>query len=158
MKKTILFFIVIITTIFLSGCGKQPTVTPDLVNTANSNQTVNITNSSSDTSGPAEKNITIVIKDFKFEPEIVTIKDGAIITWKNQDNASHQIISDQEPKDFYLPSIESYVLAPNQEWSYTFDGSGTLGPEWEEEYGGEGTFGYHCLLHPEMKGQIKVIK
>ncbi len=80
---------------------------------------------------------TIVIKDYKFSPDTLTVKKGTTIKWKNLDIAKHTITSDKEdigPKsDFF---------GQNEEYSYTFNEIGT--------------FAYHCEPHPYMKAKVEV--
>jgi len=84
----------------------------------------------------------ITIKDLAFSPAIINISKGTKVTWKNLDSAPHQIKSDPHPGHTDLSGLSSDVLNYNQSYSYTF--------------GREGTFMYHCEIHPEMVGTIIV--
>lgn len=87
---------------------------------------------------PAEELNTIVIKDFTFNPANLTIKTGTPVTWVNQDGAVHQIDSDSKiPVAFVSDSLAhgaSFRFVFTQPGSYT----------------------YHCIYHPTMKGAIIV--
>lgn len=164
MKKTIFLTLIIITTITLAGCGKKSTNQNTITNQENQNLNSVIspnTNQLEDQTylPPAQSGtVTITIKNFAFSPPTITIKDGTIIRWLNLDNASHQIVAEEQPTAYRLPSLASTILAPNQEWNYTFDGKAFFGEQWETTYNNQGAFGYYCKLHPSMKGTIVVTK
>lgn len=65
---------------------------------------------------------TVVIKDFAFDPETVTIKAGETVTWKNEDRRDHTVMSGAPPvmTDLFM----SPSLAKGDSWSYTFDEPG----------------------------------
>lgn|SRR3989344_2129478 len=76
---------------------------------------------------------TITIKDFSFSPDTLTVKQGAKLTWLNQDSVTHNIKSDT----FNSPDL-------NQ------------GEKFELTFNTNGSFDYICGLHPSMKGKIIV--
>ena len=76
---------------------------------------------------------SVEIKDFAFNPSIINIKAGTVVTWTNQDTAKHTVKLDE---------IESPSLAKGQSWSYSFTTPGT--------------YNYICGLHPSMQGKIIV--
>ncbi len=84
----------------------------------------------------------VTIKDFAFSPSTLTIKAGTAVTWTTLDSAPHQIASDPHPAHTDLPGLISGTLEEGQSYSFAFDRAGT--------------FGYHCHLHPNMKGTIIV--
>ncbi|MFA5889201.1 MAG: cupredoxin family copper-binding protein [Candidatus Paceibacterota bacterium] len=81
-------------------------------------------------------NITINIKNFSFNPEALTIKVGTKVTWVNNDSAPHTITSDSGNL------LNSETISPGQSFSFTFSNLGTTG--------------YHCSVHPMMKGSVIV--
>ena len=85
---------------------------------------------------PEAEGASVEIKNFAFEPKTVTIKVGQIVTWTNQDSAAHTVVGDG--------GIDSGDLSKGKSYSKTFDK--------------EGTFDYHCSIHPQMKGQVIVQK
>jgi plastocyanin len=91
---------------------------------------------------PATGAVTVIIKDFSFQPSEITVKIGTTVTWKNQDSAPHIVASDPHPTHTDLPGLSSETLSSGGEYSFTFDKLGD--------------FGYHCHLHPSMKGRVKV--
>ena len=85
---------------------------------------------------PGAQGASVEIKNFAFEPKTVTIKVGQAVTWTNQDSAAHTVAGDG--------GIDSGDLSKGKSYSKTFDT--------------EGTFDYHCSIHPQMKGQVIVQK
>lgn len=79
--------------------------------------------------------VTIAIKNFAFEPDSVTIKVGAKVTWTNEDYVSHTVTSEEGVFD-------SGTLGNGETFSYTFEEAGT--------------YEYICTIHPSMKGEIIV--
>jgi plastocyanin len=101
---------------------------------------------SSLTFGQAEKEASadntktnqIVIKDFHFNPETLTVKSGQKVTWINRDEEPHTVVSVE--KQFK----KSSALDTDQEFSITA--------------GVPGTYTYYCSVHPKMTGTIVVKK
>jgi plastocyanin len=81
---------------------------------------------------------TISIKNFAFEPSILTVKAGTTVTWVNNDGASHTIVSDTGSP----VSFSSDPFATGASYTFTFTQPGT--------------YAYHCSIHPSMKGIIIV--
>jgi plastocyanin len=80
----------------------------------------------------------IVIKDFHFTPETLTVKSGEKITWIKRDEEPHTVVSVE--KQFK----KSPPLDTDQEFTVT------AGPP--------GTYTYFCSVHPKMTGTIVVEK
>ncbi|MCX6814494.1 MAG: plastocyanin/azurin family copper-binding protein [Candidatus Aenigmarchaeota archaeon] len=78
------------------------------------------------------------ISGFAFIPQTITIKKGETVTWTNEDSVPHQIASDPHPTHTDLPGLLSPALQNGQSYTFTSDKVGT--------------WGYHCHLHPTMKG------
>jgi plastocyanin len=85
----------------------------------------------------AKKN-QIVIKDFHFNPQVLTVKSGETITWINRDEEPHLVVSVE--KQFK----KSGPLDTDQEFTITA--------------GAPGTYNYFCSVHPKMTGKIIVEK
>jgi plastocyanin len=77
----------------------------------------------------------VVIKDFAFSPKALTVAPGTTVTWVNQDDEAHQLMS--KGKEFRSPALDT-----NDVFSFTFSKSGT--------------YDYFCTLHPQMIGTIVV--
>ena len=76
---------------------------------------------------------TIVIQNFAFDPAVLTIKQGATVTWVNEDTAIHTIKSD---------TFNSQDLNQGDKFEITFSN--------------KGSFDYTCGIHPSMQGKIVV--
>jgi plastocyanin len=80
----------------------------------------------------------IVIKDFHFTPETLTVKSGEKVTWINRDEEPHTVVSVE--KQFR----KSSALDTDEQFTIT-----TAAP---------GTYTYFCSVHPKMTGTIVVEK
>jgi plastocyanin len=109
MKKTtmIVSIIVILSILLISGCTQQ---------SENKQQT------------------TVIIKNFAFNPENLTVKVGTTVTWINEDSVNHTVKSID---DLFKSKLES-----GQSFNYTFNATGT--------------YNYICDIHPNMQGNIIV--
>lgn len=79
----------------------------------------------------------VIIKDFKFIPQEITIKKGQTLRWENQEKRQYHSVwfeaLDEEEPDYIFPE-ESYDRQFNQ----------------------TGKFPYRCGPHPEMLGTVIV--
>jgi len=75
------------------------------------------------------------IGNFTFKDPVVTVKRGTTVTWTNDDDIPHTVVS----KDGIF---KSKVLDTGTQFSFTFAKAGQ--------------FGYFCSLHPRMTGTIIV--
>jgi hypothetical protein len=64
-----------------------------------------------------------------------TVRNGATVTWTNGDSLVHNVAADNG-------SFNSGPLAPARNFNFTFTANGT--------------FPYHCNIHPAMRGSITV--
>jgi plastocyanin len=85
-----------------------------------------------------ERENTIEIKEFAFNPQTLTVKSGEKITWINHDEEPHTVVS--VGKKFQ----KSSALDTDQEFTITA--------------GAPGTYEYFCSVHPKMTGTIVVEK
>jgi plastocyanin len=88
--------------------------------------------------GDGTKKNQIVIKDFHFTPQTLTVKSGEEITWINRDEEPHLVVSVE--KQFK----KSPPLDTDQEFTITASAPGT--------------YTYFCSIHPKMTGTIVVEK
>lgn len=79
--------------------------------------------------------VTVEVKEFKFEPESITLARGTTVTGRNADEEAHTITSTDR---VFRPS----VLERADRFSYTFTKPGT--------------YHYFCSLHPRMRADIVV--
>jgi amicyanin len=103
--------------------------------TDNTNSSVN---SGSTVEVPANKPNTVVIDNYKFGPNKITVKRGTRVTWVNRDQDRHNVKPDQESPGFEAGPL----LAKGEQYSVTFDIVGT--------------YKYHCSPHPYMKASVEV--
>jgi plastocyanin len=75
----------------------------------------------------------VLIKDFKFQPDQITVQRGDAVTWTHPGPASHTV---------KFADSESPVLKDGGTYSKMFNEAGT--------------FDYICGIHPNMKGMVIV--
>ena len=79
----------------------------------------------------------VIVKDFKFIPQNITIKPGQTITWENMEKRQYHSVwfeaSGEEEPDYFFPD-ETY----------------------ERKFEQTGTFPYRCGPHPKMTGTVTV--
>ena len=78
----------------------------------------------------------VVIDNFSFRPDKLTVHVGATVTWINRDDVPHTVASTDKK------TIVSPALDTDEKFSYTFTIAGTND--------------YFCTVHPHMKGSIIV--
>jgi plastocyanin len=79
--------------------------------------------------------IEVNIAQFAFAPQRLTVKAGTTVTWINDDDVPHTIVSTGK-------SFRSKPLDTHDRFSFTFT---TPGP-----------YEYFCSLHPHMTGAVVV--
>ena len=80
----------------------------------------------------------VIIKDYKFTPQEIIIKQGQTIRWRNQEKRQYhsvwfEALDEEEPEDYLFPE-----------------------DDYEREFNQPGSFSYRCGPHPEMTGVIRV--
>jgi plastocyanin len=80
------------------------------------------------------ENLNVTIDNFTFSPAELAVKVGTTVTWKNQDDIPHTVVS--------AGKFKSKALDTDDSFSFTFTAPGD--------------YTYFCSLHPHMKGLIKV--
>ncbi|MGB9978460.1 cupredoxin domain-containing protein [Methanobacterium sp.] len=78
---------------------------------------------------------TVMIQNFTFTPNSLTVKAGTNITWINQDSAVHDVKSDS--RVFASPDLNK-----GEKYTYNFTKPGE--------------YSYYCDEHPSMTGKIIV--
>ena len=81
--------------------------------------------------------VTVKIDNFAFADQTVTVAPGATVTWVNEDDAPHTVVSTDDGKSF-----RSKVLDTGDKFTFTFMSAGT--------------FAYFCSIHPHMTGKVVV--
>lgn len=79
---------------------------------------------------------TVEIQNFAFKPSTCSVKAGTSLTFKNLDSSQHTATSDSGVFD-----------------TGSLDQGQTSAPILFDT---QGTFPYHCAIHPSMKGTIMV--
>lgn len=77
---------------------------------------------------------TVEIKDMKFVPDDITVKQGDTIIWINHDMMAHDVTEEGEKL------WTSSVIPPGNSWKREITSS----------------VNYYCSIHVVMKGKIKV--
>ena len=149
MKNMKLFLVILMLfALVVYGCAKQtpPAETQD---TAKADVNTN-TPAAVDTNAPAAEtaqadapkesaNVAstefVEIKNFGFSQATLTVTKGTTVTWNQEDDVKHNVVSDE---DYF----ESPLLEKGEKWSYTFNDAGT--------------YNYHCAPHQYMTGTIVV--
>ena len=80
------------------------------------------------------EDVVVKIDNFTFGPQEVKVKSGTTVTWTNQDDIPHTVVS---PNNFRSKPLDS-----EDKFSFTFTTPGT--------------YKYFCSLHPHMTGTIVV--
>ena len=80
----------------------------------------------------------VIIKDYKFIPQEITLKKGQTLRWVNQEKRQYhsvwfEALGEAEPEDYLFPE-DAY----------------------EREFSETGSFPYRCGPHPEMTGTVHV--
>ncbi len=83
---------------------------------------------------PAASTI-VMARDFMFAPVSLTVAAGSTVTWTNEDDEPHTVVSDSG-------LFRSGALDTNESFSFRFDKPGT--------------YRYACSIHPRMVGTIIV--
>jgi plastocyanin len=78
--------------------------------------------------------LEVKIDNFTFGPQKLTVKVGDTVTWVNQDDIPHTVVS--------TGHFRSKALDTEDKYAFTFTTAGT--------------FEYFCGLHPHMQGSIVV--
>ena len=115
----------------VAGCGSG-----DSASNASAEPASTTTQSTASSSGGAAESTDMIdIADFKYDPETVTVKAGAELTWTNSDDATHTATADDS-------SFDTGDLDKGDSKSVTFDKAGS--------------FTYYCRFHPFMKATVEV--
>ena len=77
----------------------------------------------------------VLIKEFMFAPNPLTIKAGSTVTWVNMDDEPHTVVSNTR-------MFRSSAIDTKESFSFKFDEPGT--------------YHFTCSIHPRMVGVIVV--
>ncbi len=82
------------------------------------------------------KAVEIKIDNFSFGPMTLTVAAGTTVTWINNDDVPHTVVSED------TTTFKSKALDTGDKFSYTF--------------AKPGTYPYFCSVHPKMMAEIVV--
>ncbi len=88
-----------------------------------------------ETTGSAAGTGIVRMADFRFDPTVLTVSRGTVVTWTNYDDAPHTATADSKAWD-------TGILKKGDTASITFDIAGE--------------YAYYCAVHPAMKARIVV--
>jgi amicyanin len=77
----------------------------------------------------------VVIENYLYSPETLTVKAGTTVTWTNKDSIGHTVTTK-------ATLFDSGLLGKGQSYSYTFTQAGS--------------YEYYCIPHPYMVGKVIV--
>ncbi len=119
----------------VSGCTTStPTASPTAQVTSPTAPAATPAASASTPTAQASLTASVVIKDFSFKPDVVTVARGGTVTWTNEDATTHTV---------KFADGESPGLQKGGTNSKNFDTTGS--------------FDYSCGIHPSMHGTVKVV-
>ncbi len=84
-----------------------------------------------DMTGRAE--VSVRLKDIKFNPQFMIVSKGTKVTWVNDDPIAHFVNTDPHPSHNNLPALNSLEINKGESYTFTFTQPG----EWA----------YHCSAH-----------
>jgi plastocyanin len=123
--------IALIATVALAACGGAGTTPATSAGPATSNAPAAAGCAKSATAGT----VAATIANFKFSPDSIQAKVGDVVTWTNNDSASHTVTIDSG-------ACDAGTVASGSSASLVFTVAGT--------------YTYHCSIHPSMKGTVVV--
>ena len=77
----------------------------------------------------------VKIDNFTFDPPVLKVKAGTVVTWINEDDIPHTVVAASR-------TFKSKALDTDEKYSFAFTTPGS--------------FEYFCSLHPHMKATIVV--
>lgn len=77
--------------------------------------------------------VAVAMRDYKFDEQEITIKEGTTVIWTNYDSAPHTVDGE---------GLNSGTISKEESWTYTFTT--------------KGLYDYYCSYHPSMTGTVIV--
>lgn len=85
--------------------------------------------------GPQDRKTHVVtIENMRFSPDVIRMAVGDVVEFRNRDLVPHSAT------EVRAGGFDSGMISPGANWKMTILR--------------EGSFPYHCLYHPEMKGEV----
>ncbi|MHB0856069.1 MAG: cupredoxin domain-containing protein [Anaerolineae bacterium] len=110
-----------------------PGLTPDGTTTADETPLVPGTPAADTT--PTGEQVEVRMVDEQYMPQTLEVPVGTTVVWTNEDGQPHTVTSDEG-------LFDSNELANGDTFRYTFSQAGT--------------YPYHCVIHPDMIGEVTV--
>ena len=144
MTRWIPVILLIVAAVLIAGCSdNQQPVQPTATTVPPPTPVVTVPTTTSPPTPISQSSVsdnTVLIQDFAFKPQTITVKKGDIVRWENSDSTPHRIVfTDSSGRD---TNTESSVLTSSQSYSRKFPDAGT--------------YLYYCKIHPDMKGSVIV--
>lgn len=135
--------LILVATLTVAGCsGTQQPVQPQTTANTEPSPAATLQRTAVPTAisqGSVSAN-TVLISDYAFVPQTITVRGGEIVRWENRDATPHRIMfTDATGRD---TGVESSALSSSQSYSRKFETAGT--------------YPYYCKIHPDMKGTVIV--
>jgi plastocyanin len=89
-----------------------------------------------DPGDPPPGGIEVKIDNFSFGPMTMTVAAGTTVTWTNEDDVPHTVVSEDKT------TFKSKALDTGEHFSYTFTKAGK--------------YPYFCSVHPKMVAEVVV--
>jgi plastocyanin len=89
--------------------------------------------------GGSAQPVRVSLKDLAFHPGNVAVHEGQAVRWTNDDNVAHTVVATSGA------SFDSGTLDPGK------------GAFYETTMRNAGAVAYHCTIHPNMTGTIKIV-
>lgn len=89
-----------------------------------------------------QKEVTIDLKNYAFNPRNAMVSKGTKVTWKNMDDDTHFVNTDPHPEHSYYRAMNSKALSKDDTFTLTFDKPGI--------------YPYHCSAHTSMTATLLV--
>lgn len=86
----------------------------------------------------SDNELLVIIKDYKFIPQAITIKKGQTLIWENREKRQYhsvwfEALGEEEPEDYLFPE-----------------------DIYQRSFSKPGSYPYRCGPHPEMTGTVTV--
>src|SRR3989338_8238441 len=77
--------------------------------------------------------VAVAMRNYKFDDQEITVKEGTTVVWTNYDSAPHTVDGE---------GLDSGTISKGESWTYTFTT--------------KGLYDYYCSYHPSMTGTVIV--
>jgi plastocyanin len=144
LRALALAMVLVVPALLLAGCnraasGSDPDGVPRAASGAKTTPETTPAAAPANARTPVPKAETnqVVIDNFAFRPQLLTVAAGTKVTWVNQDDVPHTVTSTARPRVF-----ASGTLDTDDRFAHVFTKPGT--------------YEYFCAVHPHMTGKVVV--